>query len=75
MSVIRNTEVKIINNFKIEYNTWNHNLESDKKIDDLINTYLYHNNWNKFIKPGSNVIDIGAHSGDTLIPIILSSSD
>jgi len=40
------------------------------------NSYLEHfsffladNNWHRFIQPGSTVIDIGAHTGDTIIPM------
>jgi FkbM family methyltransferase len=34
---------------------------------DLFDQYLNQNNWDKFIRPGSTVIDIGGHSGDTAV--------
>lgn len=55
----------------LKFHTWNNENEHIKLIDDLINNYINNNNWCKFIKENSNTIDIGAHSGDTLIPLIL----
>ena len=68
-------ETTIINNCKIEYYTWNHQFEGDKNINALIDNYLIDDNWSKFITKGSNTIDIGAHSGDTIIPLYIAGSD
>ena len=35
----------------------------------IFNNFVVENNWHKFIKPGSTVIDIGGHSGDTAVPM------
>jgi len=64
-----------VNNCNVELYTWNHKYEGEKKINDLINHYLISQNWDKFIKTNSNTIDIGAHSGDTVIPLFLAGSD
>jgi len=68
-------EIININNCKIEYYTWNHQFEGEKKISDLLNHYLVSQNWCQFIKKKSNTIDIGAHSGDTIIPLYIAGSD
>jgi len=76
MSDIRIIRKKELNNNKIiQYAEWDNKNETPKYIDDLLHSYLIERNWNKFIKNGSTVIDIGAHSGDTLIPLILKTTD
>lgn len=35
----------------------------------IFNNFVVENNWHKFIKSGSTVIDIGGHSGDTAVPM------
>jgi FkbM family methyltransferase len=57
------------NNKNYYYVEWNHPKEGAKDIHSLINAFSNTFNWNKLIKKNSTVIDIGAHSGDTLIPI------
>ena len=74
-SIFRNIEKITINDCNIQYYTWNHKHEGAKKIDDLLQHYLVSQNWNIFIKKNSNTIDIGAHSGDTLLPLYIAGSD
>jgi len=68
-------ESKKINENFIYYHSLIHEKEPQYRIEQLESNYLKTQNWNKFIKPGSVTIDIGAHSGDTLIPLILAGSD
>lgn len=51
------------------YTEWKHSNEGPKDIKSLIHSYSINNNWNKFIPEGSTVLDIGAHTGDTMLPI------
>jgi FkbM family methyltransferase len=73
--IFRCKETININDCKIEYYTWNHIYEGEQKINNLLEHYLVSQNWNKFIKKNSNTIDIGAHSGDTIIPLYIAGSD
>ena len=68
-------ESKTINNHNIYYHRLQHNCEGLITIEQLERNYLINQNWIKFIKPGSNTIDIGAHSGDTLIPLIIAGTN
>lgn len=43
--------------------------ESPRQLLDIFNLYLNQYQWDKFIAPGSTVIDIGGHSGDTAVPM------
>lgn len=43
--------------------------ESPRSLMGIFDTYLNQYNWDKFIRPGSTVIDIGGHSGDTAVPM------
>jgi FkbM family methyltransferase len=53
---------------------WAHPHESPRTLDSLINnSNLAH--WGDYIRPGSTAIDIGAHSGDTAVPMLLLASD
>lgn len=47
----------------------NHSGEGARNLLDIFDLYLNQYNWDKFIKPGSTVIDIGGHSGDTAVPM------
>jgi len=53
---------------------WNHPGERSRTLQSIIDG-LIAVNWPRFIKPGSTCIDIGAHSGDTAIPMGLFSFD
>jgi len=50
----------------VEYAQWNHPSESKKSITDSIIRF-----YSDIIKKGSMVIDIGAHTGDTTVPMAL----
>jgi len=50
----------------VDYAQWNHPSESKKTIDDSLVRF-----YGKIIKRGSMVIDIGAHTGDTTVPMAL----
>ncbi|HET8688300.1 MAG TPA: FkbM family methyltransferase [Methanosarcina sp.] len=43
--------------------------EGSRTLEQIFDIYLNQYNWSKFIRPGSTVIDIGGHSGDTAIPM------
>jgi FkbM family methyltransferase len=43
--------------------------ESPRQLLDIFDYCLNHYQWDKFIPPGSTVIDVGAHSGDTAVPM------
>lgn len=73
--IYKHLDEKIINDVNLKLYTWNHEKETIKLIDDVINHYYFNQNWNKFIRENSNTIDIGAHSGDTLIPLILGGTN
>jgi FkbM family methyltransferase len=66
---------KKINETVIYLHRLEHENEAIQTIEQLESDYLKNQNWNKFIKPGSVTIDIGAHSGDTLIPLIIAGSN
>lgn len=66
---------KKINETVIYLHRLEHENEGIQTIEQLESGYLQNQNWNKFIKPGSVTIDIGAHSGDTLIPLIIAGSN
>ena len=53
---------------------WNHKYETATSFLSQINSCM-RANWPRFIRPGSIVIDIGAHSGDTTIPMSLFAYD
>ena len=36
---------------------------------DIVDIYFNRYHWDRFIRPGSTVIDVGAHSGDTAVPM------
>ena len=46
-----------------------HNGEGVKDLLDIFDQYLNRYHWDRFIKPGSTVVDIGGHSGDTAVPM------
>lgn len=53
---------------------WNHPLEGSRTLADMM-TQLEGQNWGRLIPAGSVCIDVGAHSGDTAIPMGLFSFD
>ncbi|PXA83961.1 hypothetical protein DMC25_17350 [Caulobacter sp. D4A] len=49
---------------------WDHPQVNDtRNLTDIIDVHARTWNWSKFIKPGDTCIDIGAHSGDTVVPM------
>jgi len=53
---------------EIEFAVWDNPLESPKVINqDVVNFYK------RFIRKGSVIIDIGAHTGDTTVPMALAN--
>jgi FkbM family methyltransferase len=46
-----------------------HTGEGYRTLLDIFDQYLNRYNWDKFILPGSTVVDVGGHSGDTTIPM------
>ena len=72
-SLYKNIDEKTINGNKLVLYTWNHDCESIKYIQSQLD-FAHYNNWFTFIKPGSTTIDIGVHSGDTIIPLIVAGS-
>jgi FkbM family methyltransferase len=53
---------------------WNHVNEQPRRLADIVAVYA-RKGWGRLIQPGATCIDIGAHSGDTTIPIGIFSSD
>lgn len=53
---------------------WNHPCEGERSFTGIIDS-LRANRWPELIRPGSTLIDIGAHSGDTTIPMGLFGYD
>lgn len=43
--------------------------ETPRSLLEIFDLYLNQYQWDKLIDPGSTVVDIGAHSGDTAIPM------
>jgi len=43
--------------------------ETSRPLLEIFDLYLNKYQWDKFIKPGATVIDVGAHSGDTAVPM------
>ena len=43
--------------------------EGSKSLLDIFDQYLNQYHWDQFIRPGSTVVDIGGHSGDTAVPM------
>ena len=43
--------------------------EGHRTLLDVFDMYLNDFQWDKFIRPGSTVVDIGGHSGDTAVPM------
>ncbi len=49
---------------------WNHPTVPDpRKLKELIEVFAITFHWQRFIKPGDTCIDIGAHRGDTTVPM------
>lgn len=46
-----------------------HPKEGHQTLLGIFDQYLNRYNWDKFIRPGSTVVDIGGHSGDTAVPM------
>jgi FkbM family methyltransferase len=53
---------------------WDHPGETPRSFQSIVGS-LEAMNWPRFIKAGSTCIDIGAHSGDTAVPLALFSFD
>ena len=50
-----------------------HQYEVVPDFKTIFDYYAVKNNWDKWIKPGMTCIDIGGHSGDTAIPMMVYS--
>jgi FkbM family methyltransferase len=50
-----------------------HQYERVPSFQTIFDYYALQNHWNKWIKPGMTCIDIGGHSGDTAIPMMVYS--
>jgi FkbM family methyltransferase len=61
-------------NSKAFWFEWNHALEQSRSLTSIMDQTILMN-WQRFIQPGSICIDIGAHSGDSSIPLGLFSFD
>ena len=48
--------------------------EGHRTLLDVFDMYLNDFQWDKFIRPGSTVVDVGGHSGDTAVPMQLLAS-
>lgn len=59
-----------------EYCVWlemDHQYEHVPEYQTLFDYYATKNHWSKWIQPGMTCIDIGGHSGDTAIPMMVYS--
>lgn len=59
-----------------EHSYWlemDHQFERVPDFKTIFDYYALQNHWNKWIKPGMTCIDIGGHSGDTAIPMMVYS--
>ena len=45
----------------------NHEYEGHRTFQEHLDIYLDSYNWRKIIQPGTTIVDIGAHSGDTTV--------
>lgn len=62
--------------FKNERCHWlemEHQYERVPSFREIFDYYVEKNHWSKWIKPGMTCIDIGGHSGDTAIPMMVYS--
>ena len=50
-----------------------HPFEGHRNFSQTLDIYLNDYNWRKILKSGSTIIDIGAHSGDTAVPMMAMS--
>jgi len=48
--------------------------ESNRNFQDLVNYYIDQNHWGLLIPEGSTCIDIGGHSGDTAVPMLMAGA-
>lgn len=70
---IEKIEVKdVLDNYgSFIYAEWNHPNEISRDWSSQSLYYLKTARWDEYIKPGTIAIDIGAHSGDTTLPMSL----
>jgi FkbM family methyltransferase len=50
-----------------------HPFEGHRDFSQTLDIYLNDYNWRKILKPGTTIVDIGAHSGDTAVPMMAMS--
>jgi len=50
-----------------------HPYEGHRDFSQTLDIYLNDYNWSKILKPGTTIVDIGAHSGDTAVPMMAMS--
>ncbi|PVM74011.1 FkbM family methyltransferase [Caulobacter radicis] len=60
---------------EVSFCDWNHPLVNEPPISELLRRYSQTYHWDRLIKPGSLCVDVGAHSGDTTVPIGVFSYD
>jgi len=53
----------------VTFCNWDHPLVREQRIDELLRTYAEQYHWDRLIKAGSLCVDVGAHCGDTTIPM------
>ncbi len=50
-----------------------HPYEGHRDFSQTLDIYLRDYNWSKILQPGTTIVDIGAHSGDTAVPMLAMS--
>jgi len=75
MSVVKSRQVVDWRGGEVTFCDWNHPLVHEQPVGELIDRYsrVYH--WDKLIRPGSLCVDVGAHCGDTTVPMGLFAYD
>lgn len=69
MSRVKGRNTTVWQGREVAYYNWNHPLVGEVRIGDLLQRYADQYHWNRLIKPGSVCVDVGAHSGDTTVPM------
>jgi FkbM family methyltransferase len=69
MSHVKSRHVAPWHGVDVTFCDWNHPLVHEQPISELLHRYgeIYH--WDKLIAPGSVCVDVGAHCGDTTVPM------
>lgn len=75
MSVVKSRQVVEWRGAEVTFCDWNHPLVHQQSVSELIDRYSQMYHWDKLIRPGSLCVDVGAHCGDTTIPMGVFSYD